>query len=137
MKIQHRITGETIFDSPHETMWETIEAANLKGANLEGANLEGANLPILDTIQKMPMRSLICAEVCAAPEKLEMATWHTCDTVHCIAGWAIVLHPKGKELESRIGTSAAAALILWKCESEIPDFNSSNEEAMEWLRKGQ
>ena len=111
-----------------------LEFANLKDANLEGANLEGANLPILSTIEEMPIRKMICEKVCESPDRLEMSTWHTCDTVHCIAGWTVVLHPAGRIMEALLGTPTAAALILWKCEGEVPNFYASNEQAMTWLK---
>ena len=126
-----------------------LSDANLSGANLSGANLTRANLtranliranlsdvilPVLDHIQKTEMRTAICAQVCGTPEKLEMSRWHTCDTVHCIAGWVVTLHPQGRLLESIYGTSTTAALILWVCEGEIPDFYSDNETAMRWIR---
>lgn len=159
MKIINRFTSETIFECAAETMRETIleavkQGANLTGANLSDAdlsraNLTGANLtradlsdadlsdadlPVLEQIEKMQIRAAICAQVCIAPEKLDMQHWHSCDTVHCIAGWAVVLHPQGRLLESIYGTSAAAALILWVCEGEIPDFHTDNETAMRWIR---
>ena len=82
----------------------------------------------------MKIRAAICAEVCESSEKLKMSSLHTCDTVHCIARWTTVLHPKGRLLESIYGTSVAAALILWVCEGEIPDFHADNETAMRWIK---
>ena len=116
-----------------------LRGANLRGANLSGANLSGANLsdaifPPLAEIQKISIRSMICNRVCDNPDALNMESWHTCDTVHCIAGWAVTLHPQGRLLEAIYGTSAAAALILHVCEGEVPDFYSDNETAMRWAK---
>ncbi len=113
-----------------------LTGADLTGANLTGANLTRADLPVLAEIGKMQIRAAICAQVCDAPEKLDMRHWHSpsCDTVHCIAGWTTTLHPQGKLLEAIYGTSAAAALILWVCDEEIPDFYTDNETAMRWIR---
>ena len=116
-----------------------LSGANLRGANLRGANLSGANLsdaifPPLAEIQKISIRSMICNRVCDNPDALNMESWHTCDTVHCIAGWAVTLHPQGRLLEAIYGTSAAAALILHVCEGEVPDFYSDNETAMRWAK---
>lgn len=111
--------------------------ANLSGANLIGADLSGANLNWafgLPIVQKMAIKDAICAQVCASPEKLEMKDWHTCDTVHCIAGWAVTLHPQGKQLEQLYGTSVAAALIFNSCEGYVPNFHSDNETTLRWLR---
>lgn len=44
---------------------------------------------------------------------LEMGDWHTCSTVHCIAGWAIHLAGEhGKLLEAEYGEACAGYLLL-------------------------
>jgi len=111
-----------------------LRGADLSGADLSGANLRDANLPKIDKLDGL--RSAICAQVCASPENLKMDAWHTCETTHCLAGWAVTIHSQGVLLESIYGTSAAAAMIFHVCEGEVPDFHSSNEVAMEWLKKG-
>ena len=111
-----------------------LGGASLRGANLSGANLSDAIFPPLAEIQKISIRSMICNRVCDNPDALNMESWHTCDTVHCIAGWAVTLHPQGRLLEAIYGTSAAAALILHVCEGEVPDFYSDNETAMRWAK---
>ena len=163
MTILNRWTGATIYEDAAETMRETVEAAmesdanligadlsgadmrranlsdadlsgaNLRNADLSDANLIGANLPKIDGFDSL--RGAICAQVCATPQNLEMNAWHTCETTHCLAGWAVVIHPQGKLLENIYGTSAAAAMIFHVCEGEVPGFYSSNEAAMEWLKK--
>jgi len=60
-----------------------------------------------------------------------MGKWHTCETTHCRAGWAVTLHPQGRELEAKYGTSAAAALIYNACTGFVPDFFASNRAAMQ------
>ena len=110
-----------------------LRDANLSGANLRGANLSDANLPEITALNNL--RSAIFERVCEAPQALEMSKWHTCETTHCLAGWAVVIHPQGKLLESVYGTSAAAAMIFQVCEGEVPSFHSSNKAAMEWLKK--
>jgi len=109
-----------------------LSGANLSGADLSGADLSGADLPKIDRYENL--RGDICARVCATPQHLEMSAWHTCETTHCLAGWATVIHPQGRLLESIYGTSAAAAIIFHVCEGEVPDFHSDNETAMKWLK---
>ena len=111
-----------------------LREAELRGANLSGANLRGADLPALAQIEKMQIRAAICEKVCVNPDALEMSRWHSCETVHCIAGWTVTLHPQGRLLESIYGPSAAAALILHVCEGEVPDFHADNETAMRWIK---
>lgn len=119
--------------------WANLSGANLNGADLYMANLSGVNLQGaigLPKIEKMPIRKAIGDCVLASPENLSMEDfWHTCETVHCLAGWAVTLHPQGKELEARYGTSAAAALIFHACEGEVPDFYMDKGLALEWLKK--
>jgi hypothetical protein len=44
---------------------------------------------------------------------LEMGEWHTCDSVHCIAGWAICLEGEhGRQLEAKYGPACAGYLLL-------------------------
>ena len=115
-----------------------LRDADLSGADIHGADLRGADLRDAKgffEVQKMPIRANICARVCQTPEALNMMDWHTCDTVHCLAGWAVTLHPQGVELEKRLGTPAAASLLFHVCEGEVPEFYSNEQTAMNWLKK--
>ena len=60
-----------------------------------------------------------------------MDTWHTCDTTHCIAGWATHLHPEGKELEGRHGAQIAGLLLLGT--EAHSHFFDNNKDAREYL----
>lgn len=127
MKIINRFTGAVIFEGDFETVKRAVEAANLSGADLSEAvtPFEG---DIRATINER-----VNQEGCA----LEMQSWHTCNTTHCIAGWAVIIHPQGLELEEKYGTSAAAALIFnASAVNPIPNFYASNEDAMAWLKDG-
>lgn len=71
--------------------------------------------------------------------KLDMSTWHTCDTTHCRAGWVVVLAgEEGKKLEEHTSTQFAASQI-YKASSPIrvspPRFFESNEVAMADIKK--
>ena len=104
-----------------------LREADLRRANLSGADLSGAiGLP---EVQKFAIDEAVFA-ACSAPNSLEMGSWHTCDTMHCRAGWAVVLHPQGRELEEKYGTCAAGALIYNACSGYVPDFYASNKDAM-------
>lgn len=101
--------------------------ADLIGANLSGANLSEANgLPLIDAFEI----NTAMLTACQREGALKMDAWHTCDSTHCRAGWAVILHPQGKLLESIYGTNAAAALIYNACAGFVPDFYASNEDAM-------
>jgi hypothetical protein len=50
-----------------------------------------------------------------------MSKWHTCDTTHCRAGWAVHLAGKsGKELEEKTTTLFAAMQIYNASSPSIP-----------------
>jgi hypothetical protein len=68
--------------------------------------------------------------------KLEMSTWHTCDTTHCIGGWTCVLTPGGRKFEalfSSPGDAAAQILRVSRPDAPLPNFMASNEAAMAFI----
>ncbi len=141
-----------------------LEGADLEGADLEGADLEGAkgldanNRPIPLTAEEYQQRaveyrqkhpeipvvpaldSTICNIVNTGQGKLQMSNWHTCDTEHCRAGWAIHLAgDKGYDLEAKFGSRMAGGMIYRASTGRYPDFFANNEEALkdicEWGAK--
>ena len=74
------------------------------------------------------------------PDALNMATWHTCETTHCRAGWAVFLAGEnGKKLEAASSTLFAAMQIYHASNPAIPvspvRFFEKNEVAMEDMRR--
>ena len=70
---------------------------------------------------------------------LNMATWHTCETTHCRAGWVVALAgEEGAKLELKTSTPFAA-MMIYKASSDIavpPSmFYVSNEEALEDMKR--
>lgn len=130
-----------------------LRGAYLRGADLRGADLYGADLSDADlryasfgggkegegltpAMIGLPPACLSfeikVIKAALAPNALEMGSWHTCDTTHCIAGWAVHLSgAAGKALEAVTSSSCAGALL-------VPGlahlFYSSNEEATEALK---
>jgi hypothetical protein len=110
-----------------------LQDADLRGVMLEGAKLEGANLDgaLLDyQIEE----GLLLKVARAALQKgaLEMGAWHTCDTAHCIAGWAEVLSEKTRKLAATHGYEVAALLTLGHEAHKY--FFASNEDARTFLQ---
>ena len=116
-----------------------LRRANLSGADLSGADLSGANLSGAD-LDAIPIVPSIDAAILAAIEAggaLEMGQWHTCQTTHCRAGWAITLAGEdGAKLEASIGSAAAGSLIYAASRpgKRVPDFYASNDDAMDDIR---
>ena len=68
--------------------------------------------------------------------KLDMSQWHTCETTHCRAGWAIVLAgDPGRELESKYGSFIAGGMIYRASTGCSPHFFASTERALEDIRR--
>ena len=109
-----------------------LQGAYLQGAYLQGAYLQGAKLPRIPVIQDI--RAKILERVLINPECLDMSQWH-CGTTHCLAGHAVDLAGEaGYVLEDQLTTRTAAALIFSASGEEIPDFHSTNEAALAWLK---
>lgn len=93
-----------------------------------------ARHPEVPVVEQLDSR--IHAAVTDGVGALEMNSWHTCDTTHCRAGWAVQLAgPAGKALEDRLGTPAAAAMIYMTSVGRVPSFYATNKAAMADLRE--
>ena len=66
---------------------------------------------------------------------LNMATWHTCETTHCRAGWAVALAGEaGYALESKVGPYRAGVRIYRVSTGRVPNFFTTNERALEDIK---
>lgn len=66
---------------------------------------------------------------------LDMREWHTCETTHCRAGWAITLGgEQGAALEKLCGAWLAGALIYQRSAGYVPDFLASDDDALADMR---
>ena len=109
-----------------------LTRANLTYANLTRADLTGTKgLPIVaDAAERL---QAVAALVLKNTSQLDMADWHSCETVHCIAGWAIhQAGPVGAVLEQVAGPQMAGLLLLGT--EAHKHFFDSNENAMQWLK---
>lgn len=64
---------------------------------------------------------------------LDMSAWHygdICGTTHCRAGWEVVIHPQGGELEKYFGKWMAASVIHKSSTGVFADYYASKDEAM-------
>lgn len=111
----------------------SLKGAILTGAYLRGADLTGADLTGVVGLPDAPMVPDLdqrMAEACAPDGALDMSDWHTCETTHCRAGWAIHLAgAAGAALEAKVGPAVAGALIYWASTGRIPDFFADTDNA--------
>ena len=107
-----------------------LRDADLSGADLSGADLSGADLDSAPVVAGID--AAILAAVRAPGARLNMGDWHTCETTHCRAGWAVHLAGEaGYALEERVGPAAAGALIYAASGSHpVPNFYATDAEAM-------
>jgi hypothetical protein len=129
-----------------DLQWADLQGADLRGADLRGADLREADLREAD----LPRADLRCAigipvavdaadrlravavAATANDDNLRMDTWHTCQTTHCIAGWAVHLAGEpGRILEASCGHELAGRMLLGH-EAAL-HFHDSNEDARAWL----
>jgi len=109
----------------------SLEEASLGGANLEGADLKGASG--IAIAADAPQRLRAAAAAALQEGALEMHTWHTCDTRHCLGGWLIHQAGEvGRLLQAAVGPGVAG-LMLGGVEAHS-HFYDSNEAATEFLR---
>ena len=113
-----------------------LARANLARANLAGANLAGAKWGDLSAF---PLIENLDAKILAAIEaggELNMRDWHTCDTTHCRAGWAIHLAgDAGRVMERLLGPSIAGAYLYQRSTGRVPNFYATNDEALADMRE--
>jgi len=113
--------------------YANFDGANLRGADLRGVDLSCVNLPLdLQNLYSLDILLKIKQIVLNNETDIEMSKWHTCDTVHCIAGWAIYLHPRGAEIAKKTSEHFAGRLILGEKTSK--HFFDTNKQAISWLK---
>jgi hypothetical protein len=116
------LTGADLIDA-------CLTGMDLTGVKLSGVNLCGARYEDAPVVPKLDAQILERIE--SGQGELDMGTWHTCETTHCRAGWAVTLAGEaGRTLEAKIGTAAAGALIYHRSTGRVPDFYASDEDAL-------
>lgn len=94
-----------------------LRGALLRGADLRNADLRGADLRDafgLNIAEDAPARLLAVARAAlASPDSLAMELWHTCETTHCISGWAEHLGgPLAKLIIEQCGNDVGGLMLL-------------------------
>ena len=107
---------------------------NIKGEENKDVPNKIAGFPNVPVIENIHQKLYAAIKPNGHNNKLDMSSWHTCDTTHCRAGWITVLAgQEGKELEEKTSTQFAA-MQIYKASSPIkvspPRFFETNEVAM-------
>ena len=134
----NRLSAST-WDSLSESTLNSLSASTLNSLSASTLNRLSAStifskIKSIDPIEKIYTKLL--AKITSQGCYLDMSTWHTCETVHCEAGWIVTMHPMGIELENFFGsTPFAAKLILQKSAPNmpLPNFYCDNESAMAFI----
>jgi len=108
-----------------------LSGADLRDADLRGAYLEDAvGLPVAADASE---RLQAVARAALKPNALKMTAWHSCETTHCMAGWAVHLAGEpGRLLESALGTEVAGLYLLGA--EAHSHFFEGDEQAREFLQ---
>jgi hypothetical protein len=97
-----------------------------------------ARIGVLKSLE-VPIVENLDQKVLEATEagNLEMGLWHSCETTHCRAGWAITYGGEaGRKLEEEVGPEMAGRLIYEASTGRpAPDFYASNEAAAADIRR--
>ena len=109
-----------------------LRGAALRGANLNGADLSDANLSVVAGFATRESAVTLLDKIRAIvldpakPEALNMHDWHTCETTHCLAGWAQHLSGQPGDTQT-VGTA-----LIWPAAHM---FFASNAEVREFLER--
>ena len=109
--------------------WLRERATRQAERNEEAARAYRERWPDVPVVENLDVR--IAETVSGGAGALNMGDWHTCDTTHCRAGWAI--HHAGRagyDLEAQIGPAAAGARIYRASVGYVPDFYASTDDAL-------
>jgi hypothetical protein len=105
----------------------TSSGADLRGADLSGAYW-GVSIPTVPHLD-----AAILDAIGEDPTRLNMRNWHTCETTHCRAGWAVTLAgDAGRALEAKTSPYLAGRLIYEASRPGVPcpDFFASDDDAL-------
>ncbi|MCX5744528.1 MAG: pentapeptide repeat-containing protein [Proteobacteria bacterium] len=129
------VPGGVISTDPPTPYQRTTAPADLVARRSERAKVFREANPAVPVIEQLDAK--ILAAITVDGGTLEMGTWHTCETTHCRAGWAIHLAgAMGVALELEHGAQQAGAMIYRASTGRVPHLFASNARALEDLQAG-
>lgn len=92
------------------------------------------NHPEVPVVEHLDAKIL---EALSSGGSLEMGSWHSCETTHCRAGWAIHLAGKeGYDLEKALGGPEFAGRAIYLASTgRCPHFYASNKAALADIKR--
>ena len=119
---------------PAEPYKRAITEAEREQRRLDRMTLFRARNPDVPVIDALDAK--ILDAVTSGGGSLEMDAWHSCDTTHCRAGWAIHLAGKpGYELERKRGSQSAGRMLYLAATGRVPHFLASNSAALDDIKE--
>ena len=108
--------------------------ANFQRTIFDSGDFTGARFP-----EGAPKVENLDSKILAAIEAggtLDMGVWHTSDTTHCRAGWAVKLAGgPGKLIEGWFGPCAAGTLIYHASTGRVPNFFANDTDTLADIRR--
>jgi uncharacterized protein YjbI with pentapeptide repeats len=94
-----------------------------------------ARHPDVPVVEKLDAKILSVLDSGAGT--LDMCAWHSCETTHCRAGWAIHLAGKaGYDLEKKLGDPAMAGRAIYRASTgRSPHFYATNAHALADIKR--
>ena len=105
---------------------------------------EGAQFPVLTSVggyeivppdEQRANLEIVAKLALASDDALDMSTWHSCTTTHCIAGWAAHAIPRGQEIEDGDEDKTVIAGHVLLGTEAASYFFSTNEKAKAFLSR--
>jgi hypothetical protein len=111
--------------------YERLPSAERYARRAERYRARNPDVPVIPDIDRR-----ILGLVESGSGRLDMSQWHTCDTTHCRAGWAITLAGEaGAKLEQQYGPAVAGRMIYIASTGRAPHFYATDERALEDIRE--
>ena len=105
--------------------------AETRAARMQRFRERNPDVPVIEALD-----AKILTAVTSGTGKLDMSSWHKCETTHCRAGWAINLAgAAGKALEDKCGPRRAGTMIYRASTGRVPHFFATTERAMEDIKR--
>jgi hypothetical protein len=121
--------GTTQVDAPEP--YERKPSAERRAEHAARYRERHPEVPVVEALDAKMLRVIE-----SGAGKLDMGTWHRCDTTHCRAGWAITLAGvAGAALEDKYGPHRAGIMIYRASTGRVPHFFASDERALDDIRE--